>query len=70
MMSNYPILRRLVSLLTLIIFSLTLFAFARAFGAPDATVEPGDFASQIATVPFALPEARLQPADRDSDTAI
>lgn len=42
-MSNYPILRRLVSLLALLVFSVTMVAFARAFATPNTTVEPGGF---------------------------
>lgn len=43
MMSNYPVLRRLVGLLSLIVFSVTMVAFARAYATPNAIVEPGDF---------------------------
>lgn len=50
MMSNYPILRRLVSLLSLVIFSVTIVAFARAFATPNTIVEPGGFPAPAAVV--------------------
>ncbi|MEO0423931.1 MAG: hypothetical protein AAF184_16450 [Pseudomonadota bacterium] len=49
-MSNYPILRRLVSLLSLLVFSVTMVAFARAFATPNTIVEPGGFPAPASVV--------------------